>query len=208
MIFKDRAEAGKKLAAVLSKDKDILKKRKNIVIFSLLRGGAIVGYQIAKRLSFPHFSLIVKKIGAPFNEELAIGALCNNEYFLDDSLIKRLGLDKGVIDNQIEKAKQKQKEYFKKFTNKKKFPTLRNKTIILVDDGIATGASILAALKYLRKQKTKKVILAVPVTPTDFSSVGFDKAVILHRDLWFNAVSQFYQEFGQLSDEEVKRAFD
>lgn len=207
MRFKDRAEAGKKLAEVLAKDKDILKERKNAVVLSLLRGGAIVGYQIAPKLSLLHFPLVVKKIGAPFNEELAIGAVCDDEYFLDDELIKRIGLDRNQVDRQINNAKEKQKEYLKKFISKKKLPNLKNKTVILVDDGIATGSTILAALKFLRKQKVKKVVLAVPVAPTDFSSRGFDKAFILHKDLRFNAVSQFYQEFGQLSDEEVKDVF-
>lgn len=208
MIFKDRAEAGKRLAEVLLKDKNILKERKNIVVLSLLRGGAIVGYQVAKKLSVPHLPLVVKKIGAPLNEELAIGAVCNDEYFLEQGLIKRLGLDKNQVEAQIKKAKKKQKEYLKKFINKKNLVPLKNKVVILVDDGIATGASMLAALKYLRKQKVKKVILAVPVAPTDFSSGSFDKTIILHKDPWLSAVSQFYQEFGQLTDEEVKRVFD
>jgi predicted phosphoribosyltransferase len=208
MIFKDRAEAGKRMAEFLPKDKNILKERKNIIVLSLLRGGAIVGYQIAKKLSLPHFPLVVKKIGAPFNEELAIGAVCNEEYFLDNGLIKRLGLDKIQVETQIKKTKEKQKEYLKKFINKKKFPTLRNKTVILVDDGIATGASANVALQYLKKQKVKKVFLAVPVTPTDFNCSSFDKVFILHQDPFLSAISQFYQEFGQVTDEEVRRAFD
>ncbi|MBM4177366.1 phosphoribosyltransferase [Candidatus Gribaldobacteria bacterium] len=207
MIFKDRAEAGKRLAETLAKDKDILKERKNIIVLSLLRGGAIVSYQLAKKLSLPHFPLVVKKIGAPFNEELAIGAVCNNEYFLDNNLMKRLSLDKDEIGNQIKKTKQKQKEYLKKFMGRKKTPSLKNKIVILVDDGIATGASAMVALKYLKKQKAKKIILAIPVAPTDFNPSGFDKAFILHKDSWFNAVSQFYQEFSQLSDEEVRCVF-
>ncbi len=208
MIFKDRAEAGKRLAEVLIKDKDILKERKNIYVLSLLRGGVIVGCQIAKKLSAPHLPLVVKKIGAPLNEELAIGAICNDECFLEHGLIKRLRLNKNQVNTQIKKAKERQKEYLKKFINKKKPPSLRSKVIILVDDGIATGASIHAALKYLRKQKARKVILAVPVAPTDFSSEGFDKTIILHKDPWLSAVSQFYQEFGQLTDEEAGRIFD
>jgi predicted phosphoribosyltransferase len=201
-------EAGKRLVEVLLIDKNILKERKNIIVLSLLRGGAVVGQQIANKLSLPHLPLVVKKIGAPFNEELAIGAICQDEYFIEHGVIKRLGLDKNQVEAQIKKAKEKQKEYLKKFINKKKFPSLRNKVVILVDDGIATGASMLVALKFLRRQKVKKVILAVPVAPTDFSSENFDETFILHKDLWFNAVSQFYQGFGQLTDEEVKHFFN
>jgi predicted phosphoribosyltransferase len=208
MIFKDRAEAGKRVAEDLLKDKNIVKERESIVVLSLLRGGAIVGHQVAKKLFLPHLPLVVKKIGAPFNEELAIGAVCNDEYFLEHGLIKRLGLDKNQVEAQIKKAKEKQKEYLKKFINKKKLVPLKNKVVILVDDGIATGASMLSALKYLKKQKVRKVILAVPVAPTDFSSENFDKAFILHKDLWFSSVSQFYQEFSQLTDKGVKQFFN
>jgi len=206
MIFKDRAEAGEKLAEVLVKDEELLKERKNTLVLSLLRGGAMVGKPIAQKLSLPHFPLVAKKISAPFNEELAIGAVCHKECFLDQGLIKRLGLDKNQLEAQIKEAKEKQKEYEKKFISKK-FPPLKNKVIILVDDGIATGASVLAAGKFLRKQKVKKVILAVPVAPTDFSLKEFDQVFILHQSPWFSAVSQFYQEFSQLTDEEVKRIF-
>lgn len=199
MIFKDRVEAGEKLAQVLTKNKEITNEKKNIIILSLLRGGAVVGYQIAKKLSLPHFPLVVKKIGAPSNEELAIGALCQNEIFLDKNLIKRLGLDKNEVNAQIKKAKQKQEEYWKKFI-KKKPPSLKEKIVILVDDGIATGASVKVGLQCLKKQKVKKVFLAVPVAPSDFDSSGFDKAFILHRDPFLSAVSQFYQEFNQVND--------
>lgn len=207
MIFKDRAEAGRKLAEVLAKDKEIEKERKNIVVLSLVRGGAMVGCQIAKKLNLAHFPLVVKKIGAPYNEELAIGALCNEEYFLDQELIKKLDLSKDQVFVQIKKAKEKQKEYLKKFIDKKKFPSLKNKIVILVDDGVATGASVKVALQYLKKQKVKKVILAVPVAPSDFDSSGFDRSFILHHDPFLSAISQFYYEFGQLKEEEVKGIF-
>lgn len=206
MIFRNRAEAGEKLAEILKKDKELVRERKKIIILSLLRGGAVVGKQIAKKLSLSHFPLVVKKIGAPFNEELAIGALCNEEYFLDNNLIERLGLNKTEVDNQIKKAKEKQKEYLKKFI-RKKLPNLKEKIVILVDDGIATGASVKAAFQFLKKEKVKKIFLAVPVAPTDFDSSGFDKAFILHQDSFLSAVSQFYQQFSQVNDEEVKKAF-
>lgn len=207
MIFKDRLEAGKKLAEVLAKDKEIEKERKNIVVLSLVRGGAIVGCQIAKKLNLSHFPLVVKKIGAPFNEELAIGALCNEEFFLDKQLIKRLNLNENQVANQIKKAKKSQEEYLKKFINKKKIPSLKNKIVILVDDGVATGASVKVALQYLKKQKVKKAILAVPVAPSDFDSSGFDRSFILHRDPFLSAISQFYYEFGQLKEKEVEGIF-
>lgn len=207
MIFKDRVEAGKKLAKILLKDKQIIKEGKKLVVFSLLRGGAIVGCQIAKQLSLPHFPLVVKKIGAPGDEELAIGALCGNQYFLDNRLIKTLDLNQNQVDIQIKKAKEKQNQYIKKFIDKKRLVPLVGKSVILVDDGIATGASIKAALKFFKKQKVKKVILAVPVAPTDFSLPGFDRVIILHKDPWLTAVSQFYQDFSQVTDNQVRKIF-
>lgn len=205
MIFKDRIEAGQKLAEVLAKDKDVLKEKKNLIVLSIVRGGAVVGFEIAKKLHISHFPLVVKKIGVPYNEELAIGALCYSEYFLDKKLIGKLNLKKEEIKEQIDKAKEKQQDYLKKFVVNKF--NAAGKVVIMVDDGIATGSSVLAALKYLKKNKVKKIILASPVAPTDFKSQGFDKIFILHKDDYFNAVSQFYQQFDQLTDDQVRQIF-
>lgn len=206
MIFKDRTEAGRKLADLLIKDKEVLKNKKDLLVLSILRGGVVVGREIAKKLNVPHSPLVVKKIGAPENEELAIGAICDGEFYLDNNLIKRLNLSQMEVNRQIEKTREKLKEYQEKFV--KKESNLQGKMVILVDDGVATGASVLAALNYLRKNQAKKIFLATPVAATDFDGSGFDKVFILHRDPDFSAVSQFYEDFPQLTDEEVFQIFN
>lgn len=197
------------------KDREIIKSKKDLVVLSLVRGGAVVGYEIAKRLKCPHYPLVVKKIGAPYQEELAIGAVCDGEVFLHNNLIKRLNLSKEELQGQIEKAKQKEADYLKKFKIKK--ANLVGKVAIITDDGVATGASIFAAGKCMKAKKVKKVILAIPVAPSDFDPDDtsifdgkekcFDKVFILHRDPNFYAVGQFYREFDQISDSETMRYF-
>lgn len=206
MIFKDRRDAGEKLSEELLKNKDLLKKRKDIIIVSLLRGGVVVGKVISKKLKVEHLALVITKIPAPYNPELAIGALCFDTVYLDKNIINLLSLDRAVTPLQIDIAREKQQLYIKRFSLKEKsYNVLKNKTVILTDDGIATGSTIKAAHLFIKTKKPKKIILAVPVAPTDFDSRGLDKTIILHQDSFFSSVSQFYDDFPQVEDEEVKR---
>lgn len=207
MIFQNRQEAGKKLAEVLIKDREILKEKKNIVVVSLLRGGALVGKEIADKLSLPHFPLVVKKISAPHNEELAIGALCGGQIFLDHKLINNLNLDQKVINQQIKISKDKQKLYQKRYDRFLKKPDFTNKSVILVDDGVATGSTVKVAAHYLRLKSAKKIYLALPVAPGDFKGDNFDRVFILHKDPFLTAISSYYHDFHQATDEEIVKIF-
>lgn len=200
MIFKDREEAGERLSGEILKDKNLLKNRRNIIVVSLLRGGVVVGKTIAKKLKTDHVPLAVTKIGSPSNPELAIGAICFDTVYLQEDSIKRFGLKKEVLNLQISLAKIKNKKYIKEFDLEKiqYKRLLKNKIAIIVDDGIATGATIRAALLLVQSKKPQKIILAVPVAPTDFNIKRFDKAVILHKDPLFSSVSQFYESFPQV----------
>lgn len=208
MLFKDRSDAGIQLVQRIAKDQVIMKDKKRLVVASILRGGVLVGYEIAKKLSLPHLFLSIAKIRHPHNEELAIGAVCNGEYFLDAYHINRLELTEKIIYKQIKNAIKKQKKYTKKFVKSEVDldsieVDIKNKTVIIVDDGIATGASVNAALQYMKKKEAKKIMLAVPVSPADFEASGFDHAVILHKTDSFHAVSQFFQEFNQVKDQDI-----
>ena len=207
MIFKDREEAGEKLSELLKKDRSFIRNKKNAVVVSLLRGGVVVGNIIAKKLKVKHLPLVVTKIPAPYNPELGIGALCFDVTYLENQTISPLSLNHFSIQSQIKIAKNKFDLYCKKFfINKKVYSRqIKNKIIILVDDGIATGSSIKTALLFLKTKKPKKIFLAVPVAPTDFNIKGFDKVFILHRDPYFSSVSQFYQSFPQVEDEGIKK---
>ncbi|MDO9027588.1 MAG: phosphoribosyltransferase family protein [Candidatus Roizmanbacteria bacterium] len=196
MLFQDRLDAGNQLADRLAYYKN------NSIVVSLLRGGVIVGDAIAKKLKIPHLFLAVVKISHPYQPELAIGALCFNKIYLDNQYVSFF--DKKTTNQQIKNAKIKFSSYLKRFNLKKLgYKKLKSKAVILVDDGIATGATIKAGLFFIKSQKPKKIILAVPVAPADFENPGFDEIIILNCDPSFSAVSQFYESFPQVEDKEI-----
>lgn len=206
MIFASRADAGKKLASHLLSSPTIRAHRSRLVVASLVRGGVPVGYEIARRLVIPHYPLVVKKIGAPGQEELAVGAVCGDEVFLNTHLIARLGLSSVEIKKQVTVAKQKYKEYMEKFRPSRAY--IKNKHVLVVDDGVATGSTVFAACRYLKKRYAQKIYLAVPVAPADFdhkknpfsSEKCFDEVFILVSNPHFSSVSQFYRSFPQITD--------
>lgn len=199
-MFKDRIEAGKLLAKKLSQYKS-----EDAVVLGIPRGGMPVAFVISKKLNLPLSLVVTRKIGAPVQKELAIGAVGpGGVKVFDQALIKRLRVDQEYIEKRVEVEKRELKKRIKKFGEKK--INLEDKVAILVDDGIATGATVEAAIKYLRKKKADKIILAVPVSPKDsLDKLGklVDKVVVLNTPLEFYAVGQFYRDFPQVSDEEV-----
>lgn len=208
IIFRDRAEAGEKLVEAIKKDKELISKIDNAAVVSLLRGGIVIGNVLAEKLGIPHYPLVVAKIPAPFphSPELAIGALCVDFVYRDERVLASIHTSRGDIEKQIEKAKGKQESYRKRFKlewldfNE----IIKDKIIFLVDDGIATGSTVRAAALFIKSKKPKKIVLAVPVAPTEFDTSGFDKVFILHLDPYFTAVSQFYHNFPEVKDEEVE----
>ncbi len=205
MIFKDRQEAANKLYLLLRED-PLLKYKDKIVVVSLLRGGVVLGTILAKKLHCLHLPLVVTKIPAPYNFELAIGALCFDITYLENKTLDYLQLKKGEIRKQIKIAEHKFIQYNNSFNlDEKVYNQLKDKVVILVDDGIATGASVRAALLFLRSKNPPKVCLAVPVAAADTDFRGFDKLFILQKPRALSAVSQFYKNFSQVEDKEVKK---
>ena len=200
MIFKDRQEAGEKLAKLIPE---------KTVIISLLRGGVVVGNEIAKRRHSLHLPLSVAKISAPYNPELAIGSVCFNSVYLNFNFIKTLDLDNETVNKQIKLAKKKNISYTKRFSlNQSLYKRkLKNKKVVIVDDGIATGSTLKASWLFIKSCQPNKIYLAVPVAPTDFQPSGFDKVFILSFEPFFSAVSQFYESFPQIEDAQVKTFF-
>lgn len=208
MIFKDRNEAGNFLSQKLTR----FKKDKNTAVLSILRGGIVVGFKISKNLNLPLFPLIVKKLRAPDNPELAIGAVTlNNTVYLDLDIIETYKIAKEYIEEEVKRKKAELKERLNKIRIGSHFENYRR--IILVDDGIATGATVLCAVKYIRNIKPTThnpqlitIILAVPVVAKEvYNKLRFeaDEMVVLETPDNFNAVGQFYREFSQVGDEEV-----
>jgi len=200
MIFKDRHEAGKKLAEKLRK----YKSKKDIIVLGIPRGGVEVAFDLAKRLKVPLNIIVTKKIGHPFEAEFAIGAVSPGTYIVDGDYEKKAG--EKYIKKTVKEMNREIKRRYKEYT-KGKMPEIKNKIAIVVDDGLATGYTMLAAIKYVKSKNPKKLIVAVPVSAQEsFEKVKAlaDEVICLHVPAFFNAVGSFYQEFFQLEDEEVK----
>ena len=150
---------------------------------------------------------MVTKISSPTNPELAIGALCFTSTYLEEAVIRSLNLNNSEIERQIEVAKIKFNTYVKNFAIKEApyQTSVKNKTVILTDDGIATGSTIKVAILYLKSLQPRSIILAVPVAPLDFSSPDIDQEVIIHKNHTFGSVSSFYDSFAQVENNEVMK---
>lgn len=203
-MFKSREEAAELLAQKLQNYKG-----KDAIILAVPRGGVVVGKTLAKKLSLPLDIVVTRKIGAPNQPELAIGAVGpEGAKFIDWGLAMRAGADEDYLKFKIEEQKKEVGKRFSKFRKGKKALELKGKIVIVTDDGIATGATIEAAVAWIRTKKPKKIILAVPVAPRDTVEKIKDKVeelIVLETPDEFFAVGQFYREFPQVTDEEVVR---
>lgn len=201
--FQDRKEAGKLLASKLQK----LHLDKNAIVLAIPRGGVVVANQASSQRSLTLDIVVIKKIGAPSNPELAIGAVGpKTVVFWDRDLIKQLGISKIIMNRELRIKKKEQEDKELILRGNKPFPILKGKTVILVDDGVATGATAMAACKFLRKEKAKRIILAIPViSKTTFETLKlrFDDIIALQIEEEFQSVGQFYKEFQQVTDKEV-----
>lgn len=201
--FKDRISAARELLPKLSQfDGDL-----NTVVFGLPRGGVITAAEIAKGLHLPLGFLVAKKIGAPQDPELALGAVTDNGgFYIDKELKASLNVSDKYLEDEIEKkreeARTRSEEYLENFEN----PGIKGKTVILVDDGIATGATMVAAVRSIEKRGARRVVVAVPAGPCDNFDVirkEADEVICLEADLELSAVGEYYDEFPQVEDSQV-----
>lgn len=207
MVFQDRKEAGKALALCLKKYQGT-----EAVVLGLPRGGVVVANEVAKALKLSLDVVCPRKIGAPSHKELAIGAVCETgEVFYNSELIEALGVSISYLDSEKEKERKRAEDNLKKFRKEGTKRELQGKIAIVVDDGIATGATMKAALNTVRAEGAKKTIVAVPVAPFDAfedMSAYADEVVIIDTPPFFQAVGQFYRDFCQVEDDEVKKILD
>jgi predicted phosphoribosyltransferase len=202
-MFESRLEAGEKLAkAVLQ-----LKGSKGIVL-GIPRGGVVVAKVVAEQLSWPLEVIVTKKIGFPGHDELAIGAVAEDgEPVWDEEMMRRFGFLKEDLKEQLKRAKKKVGQYVDEFRQGKRLQ-VKDKMVMVVDDGIATGRTVEAGIKWLREEGVSRLLVAVPVCARDTAKKlkkQVDEFVCLHQPWSFMAVGQFYREFPQVSDEEVKK---
>lgn len=205
MSFQNRGHAGAQLAQKLTH----LKDGENLLVLGLPRGGVVTAAEIARALDAPLNVIICRKIGAPGNEEFAIGAISEaGGLFLNQELIAAFGADHAYLDAAIARELEKIAHYQKEFRGGKQLPDLKNKTVVIADDGAATGMTIKAAIDAAGKQSPERIIVALPVAPPDtereLKKIA-DEVVILETPSNFHAVGQFYADFRQVETEEVQK---
>ncbi len=205
MLFKDRTEAGRKLAQVL---KDYV-EGVNPIVLALPRGGVPVGFEVAKELGTKFSILPVRKLGVPSNPELAFGAIDpDGDVYLNKTVVENFGLTPEVIEEVRRKEYQELLRRLQLYLGGK-LPQLEGREVFIVDDGFATGFTALAACGFAKKRNPYKVVLASPVAPPDtvvmLKQNCADEVVVYATPEPFFAVGMFYEDFHQLSDEEVLR---
>lgn len=207
MIFADRRDAGRRLGRSLA-----AKGYKSPVVLAIPRGGVVVGYEVARILGAPLDVVIPRKIGAPGNPELAIGAVGQDgTLVLDQGLVRTLGVSEEYLRGECDRQSAEIARRLAAYRQGHPAVDLEGMTVIVVDDGIATGATVLAALRSLRPSRPERVVLAVPVAPADTLdrlASEADEVDCLSTPEPFYAVGQFYHHFEQTSDEEVSDLLD
>jgi putative phosphoribosyl transferase len=205
VYFQDRHEAGQ----LLAKDLTWLRGQKDLLVLGIPRGGVVVAYEVAKELNAPLDVYITRKIGAPYNPELAIGAVASDgTLVLDDDLVKRIGASEQYVEKETKRQREEIQRRVAAYRGSRPELALQGKTVVLVDDGVATGATVLASLRAIKQREPEQLILAVPVGPPDTIhrlSKEADRVVCLHTPEVFWAVGAFYAVFDQTSDAEVVR---
>ena len=202
MVFTDRINAGTLLASKLSSFRG-----QNVIVVGLARGGVIVASVIASFLQASLGVLVVKKISSPLDSELAIGALTQDGVsYIDWKLAHRFGADEAYVNRQIRILSNLIHQKTVLYQKRRKPIRVGEKTVIIVDDGAATGATMLVAIRWCKKKHAKKIIAALPVVASD--RIGMirsevDELVYLDAPNDFSSVGQFYKSFKQVTDEEV-----
>ncbi len=205
MIYEDRHDAGRSLAASLSQ----YAGRSDVQVLALPRGGVPVGYEVACALRVPLDVFVVRKLGVPEQEELAMGAVASGGIrIVNDSIVRELGMPGDVIDAITRRELQEIERREKLYRGQAAPADINGKIVILVDDGLATGATMRAAVRAVRTRHPSRIIVAVPVAAAssceDLSEEA-DEVMCTHTPASFFAVGQWYRHFEQTSDEEVRK---
>ncbi len=203
--FHNRTEAGQQLAEKL----ESYKNQDNTVVLALPRGGVPVAYCIAKKLNLPLDICVVRKLGVPHRPELAMGAIAlGGVRILNKNVINSSHISPKIIEKVTQKEQQELHRREHIYRGDRPFPKIYNQTVILVDDGIATGSTIKAAIAIIKKQQAKKIIIAVPIAPPSVChelSYEVDEVIALEKPDNLNSISLWYDDFSQTTDQEVCR---
>jgi putative phosphoribosyl transferase len=202
--FEDRAQAGRLLGEALAE----YAKRSDVIVLALPRGGVPVGFEVARMIDAPLDIMLVRKLGTPGQEELAMGAIASGGVcVLNPDIVAVIDISQEAIEAVVATERQELERRERAYRGNKPPPPVENHFIILVDDGLATGASMLAAVSALRQRKPASIVVAIPVAPSDTVQrlkQEADEVVCLATPEPFSAVGRWYREFSQTSDDEVK----
>jgi len=202
MTFRDRREAGRALAEAL----DGYRPRRPFVL-AIPRGGIVVGYEVARALDAPLDVVVPRKIRAPYNPELAIGAVAHDgSVYYDTPLVGTLKIPEDYLKDEIAFQMEEIRRRLAAYRGDRPPPALEGRVAIVVDDGIATGSTMIAALRAVRALHPAMTVAAVPVAPPEGCEslrAEADDVICLSTPMMFYAVGQFYEDFGQTTDEEA-----
>jgi putative phosphoribosyl transferase len=205
-MFADRREAGERLAHALEGFAG-----GDVVVLAIPRGGVVVGEVVARALGAPLDVVVPRKIGAPGNPELGIGAIAPGVRVLDERIVRSLGVTEGYLEAEIERQEQEIERREQAYRGGRSRTPIRGKVAIVVDDGVATGGTAIAALRWARNGGAGSVVLAVPVAPPqtmDRLRREADEVVVLATPQPFFAVGEWYRSFDQTGDDEVIAALE
>ncbi len=206
--FPDRREAGARLAERLQ----AYANRPDVIVLALPRGGVPVGFEVAEALRVPLDLFVVRKLGVPGQEELAMGALASGgTRVLDDELIRMAAVSDGDVERVTALASEELSRQERRYRGDRPFPNVSGKTVILVDDGLATGSTMRAAVHALRSQRPAAIVVAVPVgapETCDALRAIADDVVCVETPNPFRAVGLWYEDFSQTTDDEVHAFLD
>lgn len=202
VIFKDRKEAGEILAGKLSHYAG-----QNVLVLGLPRGGVPVAFEVAKALKAPLDIYVVRKLGVPGHEELAMGAIASGDVrVLNKPVVEDLRISEEEIEAETRKEKKELRRRELLYRGDRPTLDVSNRTVILVDDGIATGSTIKAAIEALKKEKARRIVVAVPVAPVSTIEElkrEVDEVICVSTPEFFYAISLWYDDFPQIPDEKV-----
>lgn len=203
IVFRSRKEAGEQLAERLKG----YRGKGNLLVLALPRGGVTVGWEIARKLGCPLDVLLVRKIGCPGNSELAAGAISETgTRVLNEDVIAMQRISQGYLERETERQRQEIARRLAAYRGGEAIGSLAAKTVLLVDDGVATGATMKAAVATLQREGLARLVVAVPVAPPETAreiEPTVDEWICLDTPAGFAAVGQFYRDFAQVEDSEV-----
>jgi predicted phosphoribosyltransferase len=202
LLFYDRTDAGRRLAKLLKR-----RIQGPCVVLAIPRGGVVVGYEVAKELGCPLDVVISRKVGAPAQPELAVGAVAEDGVvFVDEEIAGLVGVSRDYVERRAREELREVRRRAEEYRGGREMPDLSGKTVILVDDGLATGLTMMAAVHMARNKGAEKVVVAVPVSPPETVAKlrrHADEVICLETPTNFYAIGQFYERFDQLTDEET-----